>query len=97
MKFVIKGALYQQGDTVLRPHFTGDFFMVDCTEYLTKEEIKGKYSREFAKELTGEDGSYITVDEVKYFQAEYGPYNTDGMELLSDLSELEYYDEESDF
>ena len=36
---IIKGAIYKDGDELVRPHFTGEFWMVDCTEYKTRENI----------------------------------------------------------
>jgi hypothetical protein len=94
-KLIIKGAIYTDGGTLLRPHFTGDFHTVDCTEFKTKEEIKSNYSKENAKQFLS--GYYLTYEGVKYFECEYSPYHTEGMELLSDLSELEFFDENTDF
>jgi len=35
---VITGALYRvDEDTLVKPHFTGDFGAVDCTRYFTKK------------------------------------------------------------
>ena len=43
-KLVIKGAQYflsdPAGDAILIPHYTGEFWIVDCDEYLTEQEIK---------------------------------------------------------
>jgi len=96
-KTIIKGALYFNGDEILRPHFSGQFHTVDCTQYFTKKHIKENYSKEFYKEATGKDANYIEYGGVKYYQCEYSPYHTDGMELLSDLSELEFFDNETEF
>jgi len=95
MKQIIKGAIYTDGDTLLRPHFSGNFFAVDCTEYKTKKEIKADYSKETAKQMLS--NLCLTYEGIKYYECEYSPYNTEGMELLSDLSEIEYFDEETEF
>lgn len=65
------------------------------TEYKTKEEIKANYSKEDAKNIL--KGFYLEYEGVKYYQCEYSPYNTENMELLSDLSDLEYFDNEVSF
>lgn len=36
-KLIIKGAIYTDGETLLRPHYTGEYHTVDCTEYKTEE------------------------------------------------------------
>lgn len=94
-KQIIKGALYFDGDTVLRAHYSGNFHTVDCTEYKTRKEIKANYSESIAKEFLS---NYpITVDGKKYYECEYSPYHTENLELLSDLSPLEFYDDETEF
>ena len=95
METIIKGAIYTNGDILLRPHFSGIFSMVDCTEYKKKDLIKAEYSKSTAKEMLS--NSYLTYKGDKYFQCEYYPYNTDEFELLSDLSPIEFYDEETEF
>ena len=96
VNLIIKGAIYQMDDVLLRPHYTGNFNVVDCTEYKTKKQIKEEYSKEIAKSFI-KDGYYLTCDGVKYYQAEYSAYGTDRMELLSDLSSLEFFDEDTEF
>lgn len=95
-KLVIKGAIYQLDDMLVRPHYTGEFMLVDCTEYKTKKDIKAEYDKNTAKEFL-EDGFYIVVDGVKYYETEYSAYGTERIELLSDLSSLSFYDEETEF
>jgi hypothetical protein len=51
---IIKGCLYFSGDMILRPHYSGQFSMVDCEEYLTKEELKDRYDKEHVKEFMEE-------------------------------------------
>lgn len=94
---IIKGALYFNGDEILRPHFSGQFHTVDCTQYFTEKHIKENYSEKFYKKITGENSFYIEYEGIRYYECEYSPYCTDSMELLSDLSELEYFDEETSF
>lgn len=43
VRIVIKGAKYFTGDRILIPHMTGEFFIVDCDEYVTLEELKEDY------------------------------------------------------
>lgn len=95
MKTIIKGLIYSDGAKLLRPIFSGNFFMVDCTEYLTKKDIKELYEYTNSKELL--KGFYITFEGVKYYECEVSPQNTKDMELLSDISEVEHYDNETDF
>lgn len=95
-KNIIKGAIYFNGDCLLRPHFSGNFFMVDCTQYLKKEEIKDNYSKEFYKECI-KSNLVLTYEGVNYYECEYSPYHVDNFELLSDISGLEFLDEETEF
>ena len=95
MKQIIKGAIYTNGDVLLRPHYSGYFSVVDCTEYKRKEQIREEYSKEHAKEMLS--NFCLTYEEHKYFECKFSPYNTADMECLSDLSEIEFYDEETDF
>jgi hypothetical protein len=92
---IIKGAVYTDGDLLLRPHYTGDFYCVDCTEYKTKSQIKEEYSGLALKEMLSND--YLTYEGEKYFRCEYSPYNTEGLLLLSDLSNLGYFDDSTEF
>jgi hypothetical protein len=96
-KTIIKGAIYTDGDELLRPHYSGDFHTVDCTEYKTAKEIRENYSEESFKKFVNEDAFYLTYNEEKYYQCEYSPFHTENFELLSDISELEFYDNETSF
>jgi uncharacterized Zn finger protein (UPF0148 family) len=96
MGIIIKGAIYKCGDVLLRPHYSGEFYCVDCTEYKTKEEIKADYDKKYAKQFI-EEGYCLTHDGVNYYECEYSPYNTEDFELLSDLDEIDFYDEETEF
>lgn len=93
---IIKGAIYKSGNTLLQPHFTGQFFMVDCTEFKTKKEIKENYDKSIAKEMLS--NQYLTDGGVKYYECQSSPWNcTDDFELLSDLSSLEFINDEYEF
>ncbi len=93
---IIKGAIYKCGDTLLQPHFTGHFFLVDCTEFKTKKQIKEDYDKQTAKDMLS--NSYLTDGGVKYYECQSSPWNcTDDFELLSDLSELEFINDEDEF
>lgn len=94
-QLVIKGAYYKSGDEILVPHYTGEFWMVDCDRYQTKKEILENYDKSFFEE---NKDNYVTVDGEKYYYAEYSPYSVDDeWELLSDLSELEHIENDYGF
>lgn len=95
MKTIIKGAIYYTGYNLLRPHFTGEFFAVDCTEYKTKKQIKQDYDKEYAKSLL--ENPCLTFNSENYYECGYSPYETKNFELLSDISNIEFYDEETEF
>lgn len=95
-QLIIKGAIYTNGDTLLRAHFSGIFHMVDCTEYKTKKEIKANYSKEHTREFL--KGTTLEYEGVKYYECEFSPYNVDDdFILLSDLSTLKFFEEETNF
>lgn len=77
---------------LLQPHYSGFFMMVDCTEFKTKKEIKSEYDKEIAKEFLSNEP--LMYEGVKYYECEYSPHHTDGMELLSNISELEIINDE---
>jgi hypothetical protein len=86
-RLVIAGAHYFDGDHILIPHYTGEYWAVDCTAYKTLEEIISEYSKEYVKSIKLD---YIEHDGKKYYYGEWGPYHTENMELLSDLSNLTF-------
>ena len=92
---VIKGAIYQVGDEILVPHFTGEYIMVDCTRYMKKSDLLDIYDKSFFKD---NKENFVIVDGEKYYYAEYSPFNVgDDWLLLSDLSEIEHMEENFDF
>lgn len=92
---IIKGGIYFNGDVILKAHYSGYFFMVDCTEYKTKKQIKSEYSKEIAKEFL--NGYYITNDGIKYYECEFSPYYTENLDLLNDVSDLEFTYDQNEF
>ena len=92
---IIKGGIYTNGDMLLKPHYSGYFFMEDCTEYKTKKDIKSEYDKETAKRFLAEEP--FTYDGVKYFECEYSPHTTEKMDCLNDISDLEIINDEYDF
>lgn len=92
---IIKGGIYFDGDTILKAHYSGFFYMVDCTEYKTKKVIKQEYNKETSKKFLS--GEYITNEGVKYYECEYGPHGTENLELLNDVSNLEFTDYQNEF
>lgn len=95
MKTIIKGAIYKDGDELVRVHFTGEFWMVDATEFKTKDAIQEEYHTEFAD--TCLQNTMLTYEGIGYFECESSPHHTENFELLSDISELEFYDYETNF
>jgi len=91
-KLVIAGAVYYSDslDALLIPHFTGEYWMVDCTRYLKKKELKDRCPDYWFKE---NKENYIEFEGERYYYAEYSPIHTDDLNLLSDLSELKFYEE----
>ena len=96
MKTIIKGAIYTNGDCLLRPHFSGNFSIVDCTQYLPKAEIKSNYSKEFYLDCI-KNNLKLTYEGKDFYECEYSPYCTDNFELLSEISEIDFFDEETEF
>ena len=96
MKTVIKGAYYYDRnlDKILIPHFTGEFCIVDCTQYIKRDELKERYDEAFVNEV---EDDFVEFEGEKYYYAEYSPQNVEDWELLSDISDLEHIEEEFDF
>lgn len=88
-QLIIKGAFYFDGETVLQPHYTGEFHTVDCTEFKTEEQIKLEYSKSNVKTIIKEAMQFEHNGTI-YYECEYSPYHVEDWELLSDLSDLEY-------
>lgn len=95
LPLIIQGAVYKSGNVLLRPHYSGEFNLVDCTEYKTKKEILKNYDKKYATEFL--DGFYLTHEGIHYYECNYYPHNTNDFELLSDLSQIKFYDNETDF
>ena len=96
MTTVIQGAYYynESSDTILCPHFTGEFYVVDCTEYITEDEMKEKYDDAFIEEHKDD---YREIDGERYYYAEYSPNNVGEWELLSDISGIHFSEDSYEF
>lgn len=96
MQLVIAGAYYydREDDKILIPHYTGDFRIVDCNEFIRMEELKARYEEEYIK---GVKDYPIELNGEKYYDAEWGPFSVGNWELLSDLSELQHTEENFDW
>ena len=90
-KLVIKGAYYydKESDMIISSHYTGEFEIVDCNTYEKLEELEGKYNDNYIESVKN---SYIKYDGRKYYSTEFSPIAVDDWELLSDLSELGYWE-----
>lgn len=86
VRTVIKGARYFTGDRILIPHFTGEYITVDCDEYVTLEELKEDYDKEYVESV---EDNYIEHEGEKYYYAEWGPFNVSSeWDLISDISSI---------
>jgi hypothetical protein len=96
MKLVIKGAYYydRESETILIPHFTGEYCAVDCTKYIKLDELKESYDESFVNEVKDD---FVEFEGEKYYYAEYSPCHIEDWELLSDLSDLEHIEQNFDF
>lgn len=94
-KLIIKGAIYTDGEILFRPRLSGEYYVVDCTEYKTEELIRAEYSEETANKFI--NGNHLHYNDETYYECEYSPIHTQYMELLSDISTLAFYDEETSF
>jgi hypothetical protein len=81
MDFVIKGAIYFNGEIIVSPIFTTTGYMVDCIEYRTIKDIK----------KTCSDMFYRTIDKTDYILYK------DKFILLSDLSSLSFEENNNEF
>jgi len=95
-KLVIAGAFYydEENDTLLSPHYTGEFTVVDCSQYQRMDEIKERYDESYINQIKDNP---IEYNGNKYYDAEYSPCVVDDWKLLSDLSNLSYLEENYDF
>ena len=93
---IIKGAIYKDGDELVRPHYSGQYWIVDCTEYKTKEDIFDNYDECDAINII-DSNEPMLYNDVEYYECEYSPHHTGSFELLSDISELEFYDYDTRF
>lgn len=97
MKQVIKGAYYydRESKTLLVPHYTGEYSMVDCDSFNTMDELKEQYDQSYIDSVKDDP---IEFEGESYYSTEYNPFNIDDdWELLSDLSELSFQEENFDF
>ena len=93
---IIRGGIYYADEILLIPHYTGFFHTVDCTEYKTKKQIKAEYNKETANIFL--NGScYLKHEGRKYYKCEYNPHYTESFELLNDVSDLEFTDDQIEF
>ena len=96
MKLVIRGAHYydRESKTILIPHFTGEFTIVDCTRFEKMEDLKDKYDDTYIDQVKNDP---IEFEGEQYYNAEYSPQTIGDWELLSDLSDLEYLEQNYDW
>ena len=97
MKLVIAGAYYydRNNEVILIPHYTGEYYVVDCYRYMKMEEMKEMYSENYIKDVLDYP---IEFERELFYDAEYSPqYVNDSWELLSDLSDLKHLEENFSF
>ena len=80
----------EQIDSIFDSAYNGNWTQAydECVEY-------GVYAVDLIKHL--DKDNYVIYQDKKYYYAEYSPIDTDGLDLLSDLSELEHIEESYDF
>lgn len=95
-RLVVRGAYYYNpdDDAIYIPHYTGEYYAVDCDRYLTKKDLSSRYDKKWFKEHKEE---YEVYNDIKYYYAEYAPICPDNFELLSDLSDLCHQEEKYDW
>ncbi len=95
-KLIIKGAVYFSADyeAIIKPLRTGEFWLVDCEEYLTKQDYLDRYAKDYFNENKND---FITYEGVKYYYAGYRPLNNSDFNLLSDLEDLSFDDDSNEF
>lgn len=95
---VIKGCIYTNGNALLRCHHTGDFVVVDCDEFLTVEEMDDRDYRQLTTDNIVENSVSLTYDGKPYYDiSEYSPYLTENLKLLTDVNDIEYFDDCTSF
>ena len=98
----IRGATYYDpgADWILIPHYSGDYRAVDCDQYAPMGDLKQNYDKAYIRGVV-KDYPVLTYRGTKYYYAEWGPNSTDGLILLSDLtdflSNLYFEEDEVDF
>lgn len=86
VRTVIKGAKYFTGDSILIPHFSGEYVTVDCDEYVKLGELKKEYDKDYVESV---EDNYIEHEGEKYYYAEWSPFNvSEEWDLISDISSL---------
>lgn len=92
---VIAGAKYYDNGEIYRPHFTGEYSLVDADRYITEEA----FIEEFGKEEfdnAEENGDKVYHNGEWYYNTEnYIVWSTDSedIELVSDLANLRFTEE----
>lgn len=96
MKTVIKGAYYydEDSDTILMPHFSGQFNIVDCSSFITMDKLKENFGENYVNKVKDNP---IHLDGKCYYSSEFSPYCVNDWELLSDISELTFVEDTYDF
>jgi hypothetical protein len=92
---VIKGVFYYdtKGNEVLVPHMTGDFQIVDCDVYKKMENIDtDNYPAGHF-----DDVETVTVDGETYYQCDYEVTDVDDWVVLSDVGNLQHFEESREF
>lgn len=62
----------------------------------TAKQIRQEYDKETAKNFI-KNSLCLTYAGVKYFECEYSPFNVEDFEPLSNISDINFYDTDTDF
>lgn len=95
-KVVIAGALFydNEANEIFKPHFSGEFKLVDADRYITKEDFISEYNEEDLAQAE-EEGEYVIYKGETYYKTPYcSLWSTEGdIDLISDISNLIYLEE----
>ena len=98
MQLIIKGAVYfdEKNDMIVVPHFTGEYHIVDCDTYEQIHVLEEKYDSKYIDRITSND-LFCGYKGNIYYSTQSSPCSVLDWELLSDLSELVYFEEDTEF
>ena len=89
MNLIIAGARYFDGKSILVPHFTGNFRVVTCNEYIPFALLKERYGYDDIEQVF-DLKHYLEHEGIKYYYTQPRLFHITKWELISDLSSLRF-------